>query len=295
MQEMPPVPSLPSTSKPAGQPQVEATNLDETFAIDVPPASQLDSSVLEALPPELADKILRCYDRGGQSSETSETPGTDGDAKKKPPLKPPTHTSPRDETVGRRGRGRGRGRGKGRGSGSPIRSPLKRTAASSSSREGSKNQIRLFEVLAGQEPAETRHHQHKGGASDTIVPRQATTSEAHKATTDAESIGGDESATITSCEVTQDEFISEFRAYLKEWVYSSPSGPVHSDLEKVVAYTVDLCSNNLEAVFVVLQSFRRVTMNQGCTEWSNAFNSLLESVQGCTHNATLPIDKIYTR
>jgi len=34
---------------------------DESFAIDLPPASQLDSSVLEALPPSMKEKILQSY------------------------------------------------------------------------------------------------------------------------------------------------------------------------------------------------------------------------------------------
>ena len=38
-------------------------SVDESFAIDLPPASQLDSSVLEALPSSLREKILRGYSK----------------------------------------------------------------------------------------------------------------------------------------------------------------------------------------------------------------------------------------
>lgn len=45
------------------------SELDEYFAIDLPPASQLDTSVLEALPAALKDKILKTY-----SDKASESP-----------------------------------------------------------------------------------------------------------------------------------------------------------------------------------------------------------------------------
>lgn len=43
-----------------------ARNLDESFAFDLPPASQLDHSVLDALPPQLREKIMEGYSKRGQ-------------------------------------------------------------------------------------------------------------------------------------------------------------------------------------------------------------------------------------
>lgn len=42
-------------------------SLDESFAVDLPPASQLDHSVLDALPPQLREKIMDSYNKRGQA------------------------------------------------------------------------------------------------------------------------------------------------------------------------------------------------------------------------------------
>ena len=92
-----------------------------------------------------------------------------------------------------------------------------------------------------------------------------------------------------------DDFLSVFRAYLKEWVHGSLSGPLDSDLAKVTTYFTQLCEDNLEAVFVVLQGFRRLLVNLGIPEWFAAFNSLLATVQNCLHvnySGTLPVENI---
>lgn len=103
----------------------------------------------------------------------------------------------------------------------------------------------------------------------------------------------------TSSEVTvadpQDQFLADFRAYLKWWVRESPEGPLDSDLQKVTDYFVELCSSDSASVFIVLRCFRRVTLNTGDADWCTAFNSLLGSVQdwfSSHHNATLPIEPI---
>ena len=90
-------------------------------------------------------------------------------------------------------------------------------------------------------------------------------------------------------------FISEFRAFLKKWVNDSPTGPLDSDLAKVVSYCTRVCGTDLEAVFVVLRGFRRHIMRVEIPAWSAAFNSLLEAVQGCVevdYKGTLPIDRL---
>ena len=93
----------------------------------------------------------------------------------------------------------------------------------------------------------------------------------------------------------QDHFLSEFRAYLKKWVHNSPTGPQGDDLEKVVAYFTDLCKVDLEAVFNVLRTFRRLIEKQRIPDWSAAFNSILDAVQGYVTSrckAPLAIKKI---
>lgn len=44
-----------------------ARNLDESFVVDLPPVSQLDHGVLDALPPQLREKIVEGYNKRGQA------------------------------------------------------------------------------------------------------------------------------------------------------------------------------------------------------------------------------------
>ena len=267
------------------------SKLNDTFAIDLPPASQLDSSVLEALPPELIDKILRSYcakedqdNKTRGSAVAGSVPGV-----QKCPFRPGGRLA-EDGGVGRRGRGRGRGRGRrrGRGTGSPIKSPSKRGNKVTVT-ESPKKQTRLFELLP-ESSSEAKEFQKQGNGrrSESLNPQLISSNH--------EPI---EPLITTSCEVTapdpQDILLAEFRAFLKEWVRESPGGPLESDLEKMTAYFVELCGSDSASVFVVLCGFRRLALNTGDVDWWTAFNILLGSVQECIsseHKAVFPIDPL---
>ena len=275
-QQFPPLPNLYS-ELPLAESN-SATNLDETFPIDLPPASQLDDSVLEALPPEMRDKILRGY------TETI-TPVVSDSAQQRAPFKPLlASTSPGVSGAGDVGR-RGRGRGRGRGTGSPNRSPWKRRGESLDS---PRKQKQLFEVLPDATETKAKQFELDSKALDTQSDIQQSP-DSHIVTTAVEE------KLDTIIIENQAQFLTEFRVYLKEWVYASPNGPLDSDLEKVITYFTELCAVDLEAVFIVLCGFRRLTVNQGNTDWCTVFNSLLDRVQSCIalkYKATLPIVKI---
>ena len=176
---------------------------------------------------------------------------------------------------GRRGRGRGGGGGRGRGSGSPQGSRRRqgiRTNGALNTSPG--KQKRLTDLTTGMQ--------------ETILPQSKMELEAPLPESEAV-----ESNKIVIEDL--DHFLSELRAYLKDWVHGSLSGPLDSDLAKVTTYFTQLCEDNLEAVFVVLQGFRRLLVNLGIPEWFTAFNSLLATVQNCirvNYSGTLPVENI---
>ena len=284
--------------------QIQSTpsNLNDTFVIDLPPASQLDSSVLEALPPELTDKILRSYSSKEDREENGigrglAVPVSVGNVQKSPII-----WLAEDNGVGRRGRGKGRGRG--RGTGSPNRSPSKRGNKETAT-VSPKKQKRLFELLPESRASEAKElKQQCNGTSNEAIDPQLISRDHHTMTRESPvQIERDEpieAQTTTSYELTtppdpQDQFLAEFRAYLKEWVRESPKGPLDSDLESVTEFFIELCGSGSDSVFIVLRGFRRLVANTRDTDWCTAFNSLLGSVQDCIssiHNATLPIEPI---
>ena len=289
-EELPPLPDLggPATLEPSTAPATAAplSSLDETFALNLPPASQLDSSVLEALPPELTDKILRSYTSENKTHNPAKRVPVAGPRKVSP-------IKPRFADEGRRRRGRGRGRG--RGTGSPIRSPLKCGRAAESPRK----QKRLFELLP-KNSNEVKHSQPEDGAGVCdVVDVSYTQLASGDHTTATASLPNEHTPIATSYEVTtqdsQDQLLVDFRAYIREWVNNWPGGPLQGDLEKVTAYFTELCSTDPASVFILLRGFRRLATKKGVADWCTAFNSILECVQRCicsNHRGTFPIEPI---
>lgn len=264
-------------------------SLDDTFVIDIPPASQLDSSVLEALPQDMREKILRSYAKLEQVSEPSaETVSTSGNVQKSP-----SHL-PGGESKGGRGRGgrggRGRGRGRGKGTASPNRSPQKQVG------------LRTTSVRVSEMPPEKQKRlidfTNVTDASGAVEPTLLQSDDAMHATPsvtlehDDEVVPSDEGIIIDD----DDQFLSDFRAYLKEWVRNSPKGPLESDLKKVTDYFIRLYNNKRsDILFVILLGLRRHILNPQCMGWSAAFNHLLEAIQSrvqLDYNGTLPVEKI---
>ena len=259
--------------------------LDDTFVIDIPPASQLDSSVLEALPEDMREKILSSYAKLEQVSELSTEAGsTSGNVQKSP-----IHL-PGGESKGGRGRGgrggRGRGRGRGKGTASPNRSPQKqvglRTTSMRVSPEKQKRLIDFTNVTDASGAVEPTLLQ----SDDTVHAIACVTLEQ-----DDEVVPSDEIIIEDD-----DQFLSDFRAYLKKWVCDSPTGPLESDLKKVTDYFIRLYnSKRSDILFVIFLGLRRHILNHQCIGWSAAFNHLLEAIQSCIqldYNGTLPVEKI---
>ena len=266
-------------------------SLDETFAIDLPPMSQLDSSVLEALPQTMKEKILRGYTKQEQKKKeqtsTLTMPSVEsGQAVgfQKSPAKLAGHSPEKRGRGRRRGRGRGRGRGKGRGS-ALHKSPQKGFASTGVSEISPEKQKRLFESVPDTKDGQSV----STGVCDTLNHSPS------KFISDNGKVVEDNATFHNIVIKDQALFLSEFRAYLKDWVHNSPNGPLTSDLEKVVGYFVDLWRTDMEAVFVILRGFRRLVGKQGSASWCAAFNSLLDTVQNCVfldYRGKLPIERI---
>lgn len=291
---------LPSAANSEALPsQTELASLDETFAIDLPPASQLDNSVLNALPPEMREKIMSGYAKLKQSSAHAmpNVVSANTGSQQKSPFRP-TGVVPGGGGDGFMvGRGRGRGHGKGRrsrgGTGSPNRSPQKQSVTSKTVITVSpRKQKRLFELLPDTTDAGGTQFE-KCSVVDPSPPAQASCDN-HLATSDQAQELLDQEQYVPDTR-DQDQFLAELRAYLKKWVHNSPEGPLDRDLRKVDAYITELCHTELDVVFIVFQGFRRFIVEQGSSRWSITFNTLLDSVQNyvvLNYKGTLPIRRI---
>lgn len=253
--------------------------LDDTFVIDLPPASQLDSSVLEALPQDMKEKILKSYIKLEQTSELGmEGSSSSGGHVQKSPSHLPGGGSRRGRGKGRGGKGRGgKGKGKAKGTGSPNRSPQKWVGVSESPLE---KQTRLTSMTDA------------SCVMELLLPQSDDTMHA-AANVPLEEVNEE----VTSETIIYDEehFLSEFRAYLKKWVHDSPKGPLDTDLKKIITYFIKLHRTNPAIVFVVFLGLRRLILKPECISWSAAFNNLLEAVQSCIqldYNGILPVEKI---
>ena len=249
--------------------------------------------MLDALPAELADKILRSYTtkREDPNSAIALPFSTVG---KLSSLRP----AGRSSEEGRRTRGRGRGRG--RGAASPIKSPHKQSRVTDSPNK----QKLLFELLLENYKVTVAEKTDKvldPPLLPSLLSHPLPLSDSNHTVPTASSlpIEKEQASIATSCEVTHpdshEQYLQELRASVKEWVGSWPAGPQESDLEKMAARFTKLCYTDPTCVFIVLCGFRRLTAQKGVTNWSTAFNSLLRSVQSCVHSlhrATLPIEPI---
>ena len=299
---LPPLPNLSST--PASNavplpPPPRTPNLDDTFLVDLPPASQLDCSVLCALPSNLRDKILSGYAKAGQTV-TLCNPGAIGRERRGTAAGVYTllgRAAPSPETAGcspgkggtrrgRRGGGRrGRGRGRGRGGGSPqgycqrqgIRT--KTSASKTSALSTSPGKQVLLTNMREAAVYETDEFAQQLSISEAPFPPKVNEE--------------DERGEIIIED--QADFLSVFRSYLRDWVHGSLTGPVESDVTEVTTYCTNLCKDNLEPVFIVLQWFRRFVVSLNIPVWVTVFNTLLANVQSCVCrecNGTLPIENI---
>ncbi len=174
--------------------------LDESFAVELPPASQLDVSVLDALPAALKDKILKSY---GDSRGSKDEPRNS---------QPEAHSSPAQQPRG--------------------------------------------------EPP--------------VVPRPAATDQCP-----GEPMYPTPPSHNSPCTVEDEsDFLSAFRAYLKDWVDHFANAPRDDDVEKVTDFLLDLSRSNLTVLLSVLRYFRRLLARPEHAKWFPAFNFLLSILQG---------------
>ena len=208
------------------------SEMDESFAVELPPASQLDSSVLEALPASLRRRILNGYRQQMMPPSSSDLPAS-------------------------------------------------RVTAAGSKREATFDPIHpLPEVKTFHPPPVVRIH--VGASETTPVCRELTSGLLHAKPKGVPT--GDEST-----------FLSEHRAYLKDWVAHFSDGPRDSDVQKVVVYFTDLARRNLEVVNVLLKYFRRLVLNSDLCRWYSIFNFLLQKLQAeirRQYGGTLSVNEI---
>ena len=77
----------------------------------------------------------------------------------------------------------------------------------------------------------------------------------------------------------QEEFLREFRTYLKEWLTNSRDGPIESDALKFSDFFISFAQSNLEVTQIILRFFRRRILQLESKGWSLYFNTLLVKVQ----------------
>ena len=234
----------------AGATVTKPSPVDDSFLIDLPPMSQLDCSVLDALPSAMRNQILRSYEKSLKSEDIQLSKLVERE---------------REELL------------------SLLTSTADDTTASVQRPEDvltSKHDIMS-------DPSTVYKHEEE--ATRSVVRASVQQEEAATSTStskDAAILIGD-----------QDEFLKEFRKYLKEWLAASPEGPAESDSLKFTDFFTTFARSNLEVTQIMLRFFRRHILQLERRKWSLYFNTLLVKVQDvvkqCT-GGTLKISEINT-
>lgn len=214
-----------AVSKPAS-----TTSADESFLIDLPPMSQLDCSVLDALPLSLRNQILRSYEK----SVKSEGPLLD----------------------------------------KLIEREQQEILALLTSASTSDSNVQVPEVLLSSDPA-----------SDQCTQVSTTTHELTEGTVDEFSGNTQQVVPLAEARLVidnEEEFIKEFRKYIREWIAHSRDGPNEPDALKFTDFLILFTETNLELTQVMLRFLRRLVAQLKSIEWAVYFNSLLVKVQDVT-------------
>lgn len=228
--------SLPSGySLPGGGAAVtKPSPVDDSFLIDLPPMSQLDCSVLDALPSAMRNQILRSYEKSLNSEDAQLSKLVERE---------------REELL----------------------SLLTSTADASTTSVQQPEDV--LTSISEQDNIISDH--------STVYKREAeATCGAERASVQAEEVAT--SATEDDAVIligNQDNFLKEFRQYLKEWLAASTDGPTESDALKFTDFLTTFAQSNLEVTQIMLRFFRRHILQLERRKWSLYFNALLAEVQ----------------
>ena len=77
--------------------------------------------------------------------------------------------------------------------------------------------------------------------------------------------------------VVIEEFVKEFRKYIREWI-----GPTASDAVKFADFFTSFAEENLEVTQIILRFFHRLVLQLDRKGWALYFNTLLAQVQEVT-------------
>ena len=77
----------------------------------------------------------------------------------------------------------------------------------------------------------------------------------------------------------EQEFLKEFRKYIREWVANSKECPTESDAITFTDFLASFAETNLEVTQVILRFFRRLVLQLDSRGWAFYFNTLLVKVQ----------------
>ena len=80
----------------------------------------------------------------------------------------------------------------------------------------------------------------------------------------------------------EEEFLKEFRKYIREWIANSREGPTETDALSFTDFLSSFTRTNLEMTQVVLRFFRRLVVQLESKGWATYFNTLLVKVQEVT-------------
>ena len=200
--------------------------MDDSFLIDLPPMSQLDCSVLDALPSTMRNQILSSYGKSIKGDESAQI-GKVVEREREELLN--LLTTPSDAY---------------------MRQP--------------------DDVISSgplpDHPIVTKHQAEAGNErevdSPAILPEEVTSTPKNLMIID-----------------DQEEFLKEFRKYLKEWLLSSRDGPLESDAMKFTDFFTSFAQSNLELTQIILRFFRRRVLQLESKGWCLYFNTLLVNIQ----------------
>ena len=307
--------------------------MDESFVIDLPPASQLDTSVLTSLPPSLAEKILEGYSKRQQllertSGEVDREGGRELEGGSDEAIVPGQHSS-EPESLRAASTAQSPSKGKETSSvlpwvaGALVQAPsavhgTRRTSSPRGGRGRTRRRGGRRAPLYGfpARPSRGRRGRVKvgGRCGADVLPGGLLT--LHDALllppASPPSVDADEPKPLESSNsnclhndssplgdliVIKDDlsFLSDARAYLRDWVDHFPDGPLDDDTEKVNEFLLHLLRSNRFVLLAVLRFLRRLLLSRPSEGWFPTFNALVSSVQGslrADRNCTLPIANI---
>ena len=228
--------SLPST----GATLTKPATTDESFLIDLPPASQLDCSVLDALPSSMRNEILRSYEKSVKNEGNQLSNLIEREQQEVVRLL----TSSTDDFN--------------------VQEPLALPAP-----------VYMSDHFTHATKGTCDEHESEVGHSQSVEQKSVPNSE----------------IVIDN----QDEFLKEFRKYIREWVSNSRDGPIESDAVKFTDFFASFTETNLEVTQIILKFFRRLVLKLEKREWVLYFNTLLAKVQEVTkqcYGGTLKVAEV---